>query len=253
MRDFRGNNDGKAKAACSNSMVERRCEESTYLCTRKTVRAAGGQETSPHFRRSRTEGDETGNSVPLNQAEKALAAPAIMGAAAIHVRPLELVSGSLVNSMVSWPSKTSSAHRRYTVLGVTWNWMDASVVGVNNLRNAARIPHRKIERRVWSIHSCDQVLRVRPRANCRAAHARPSLRLGCSTSGCGKADAMFQVWPQEMHHKSLSVAKAAWLFVLALLETDDRFRVSAPRMGLVLDALSACGSPRPRALERNHA
>jgi hypothetical protein len=73
MRDFRGNNDGKAKAASSHSMVERRCEESTYLCTRENVRAAGGQETGSLRRRGRAEGNETGNSVPVNQTESALA------------------------------------------------------------------------------------------------------------------------------------------------------------------------------------
>jgi hypothetical protein len=73
MRDFRGHNDGKAKAASSHSMVERRCKESTYLCTRETVRTAGGQEAGSLPWRGRAEGDETGDSVPVNQTESSLA------------------------------------------------------------------------------------------------------------------------------------------------------------------------------------
>jgi hypothetical protein len=42
MRDFRGDNDGRAKAASSDSLVERRCEDSSYFGTRETFRAAGG-------------------------------------------------------------------------------------------------------------------------------------------------------------------------------------------------------------------
>jgi hypothetical protein len=46
--------------------------------------ARGGEKASPHARRSRAESDETGGSVPLNQAENALAATAIMGVAAFR-------------------------------------------------------------------------------------------------------------------------------------------------------------------------
>jgi hypothetical protein len=74
----KGKLDGKAKAAIGFGVVERRCEESSYFRQRKTFRARGGQETSPHPRRGRAEGDETWDSLPLNQAESALAVPAIM-------------------------------------------------------------------------------------------------------------------------------------------------------------------------------
>ena len=72
MRDLRGNNDGRAKAAPGESMVERRCEDSTHSCTRETFRATGGQETSPLRRRGRAKGDETGDSVPVNKTEGSL-------------------------------------------------------------------------------------------------------------------------------------------------------------------------------------
>jgi len=73
----KGKINGKAKAAISIGVVEGRCEESSYIRQRKTFRARGGQETSPHSWRGRAEGDETRGSVPLYQAESALAVPAV--------------------------------------------------------------------------------------------------------------------------------------------------------------------------------
>src|ERR1035437_3580897 len=68
-----GGIDGESKAAFIVSVVERGCEESSYLCEREAFRASNGQETWSYAGRGRAEGDEAWSSVSVNQTESSLA------------------------------------------------------------------------------------------------------------------------------------------------------------------------------------
>lgn len=141
----------------------------------------------------------------------------------------------------------------HTVFEDRGYWMDAQAVGRNNSRHGARIPHRQTERRVRSIHVGPQMRGVRPRTRSRTAYTRPPLRLGYPTGRCGETVAMFQVWSKEMHYKSFSAEKAAWLFAPTSLAGDERIRFWAPNRGLGSDALVGFRAARLRAFARSHA
>jgi hypothetical protein len=65
-----GSINGKGKAAAIGGVVEGRCEESAGVCEESVVGDSGGEEVEAVAWRSRAEGDETQDSIPVGATEE---------------------------------------------------------------------------------------------------------------------------------------------------------------------------------------
>src|SRR5271165_4572284 len=114
--------------------------------------------------------------------------------------------------------------RSHTVSAWCGYWMDASRTDGNNPRHAERISHRKTERRVWPIHLGFDMLRMRPRAKGRAAHARSAMWLGCSSRGYRQAYALLKMRQEALQASRICAEEAARIHIVAEMNSCERLQ-----------------------------